>query len=281
MEEVKLLAAGDLRAGRMRRGRSDHRLRSIMLRPPSGGLALLALLGLFAASGAVQAQPTSEPRTVDSSFGLPGGAEMTYGLALPAGYDEAPDTPRPLILVLHPGGRGRYYGRSFMQQIVEPGLRRWGAILVAPDVPDRNWSSDESNRAVMALLEHLLAEHAIDRARILVTGYSMGGRGTWFLAARNTDFFTGAIPMAASPASQRLEALSSMPIHAIHSADDEVVAYEPAAEAIRRLEAMGGTVRLTRLAGVGHYEMGGFIGPLQEAGEWMWAEWERRETGIR
>ncbi|MQA89171.1 MAG: hypothetical protein GEU90_02880 [Gemmatimonas sp.] len=265
-------------------GEAARHFQSTVLRPRwrrRAMLALLALPGIVAAPVAARAQLTSPPRTLDASFAVPGGPEMTYGIALPAGYDEAPDTPRPLVLALHPGGRGRYYGRSFMQQVIEPGLRSWGAIFVAPDVPDRNWATDASSRAVMALLEHVLAEHAVDRQRILVTGYSMGGRGTWFLATRNADFFTGAIPMAGSPGSVRLDPLSSMPLHAIHSADDEVVPYPPAAQAVERLEAMGGAVQLIRLDGVDHYDMGAYIGPLQEAAEWMWQEWERREAESR
>ncbi len=221
------------------------------------------------------------PRIVETSFALPDGGEMNYGVALPAGYDEGPDRPRPLVLVLHPGGRGRYYGTSFMRQMIEPGLRSWGAIFVAPDVPARSWATAESSRAVMALLEHVFSEHAVDRRRIVVTGYSMGGRGTWYLATRNADFFTGAIPMASSPGNDPLDRLSSTPVHAIHSVDDEVVPFEPAFEALQSLYAMGGTVRLIRLSGVGHYQMGAYIGPLQQAGEWMWEEWERRAAETR
>lgn len=239
-------------------------------------LALVVLSGLVAAPGAVRAQLTGAPRVVDASFVLPDGAEITYAVALPAGYDTAPEMPRPLVLSLHPGGRGRHYGRTFMQQIIEPGLRRWGAIIVAPDVPDRSWATGVSSRAVRALLEHVLAAHAIDRERILVTGYSMGGRGAWFLASRHPDLFTGAIPMAGAPGSGRLDSVSSMPVLAIHSADDEVVPYDPAAKAIERLEAMGAPARLDRLDGVSHFEMGAFIEPLQAAGEWIWEQWERR-----
>jgi poly(3-hydroxybutyrate) depolymerase len=242
-------------------------------------LALAALVGTPCGTRAEQV--LDAPRIVETSYPLPDGGEITYGLALPAGYDEDPDEARPLVLALHPGGRGSYYGSSFMRQVIEPGLRSWGAIFVAPDVPDRSWATDASSRAVLALLEHVLAGHAVDRSRILVTGYSMGGRGAWYFANRNPDFFTGAIPMAGAPGNDSLDPLRSMPVHAIQSVDDEVMPYEPTEATVRRIEAMGGTVRLIRLLGVGHYQMGAYVGPLQAAGAWVWEEWERRAVETR
>ena len=73
---------------------------------------------------------------VETAVELTDGTALRYGIATPAGTDG--DAPRPLVLVLHPGDRGEYYGSSFMQSIVEPALRSWGAVMVAPDVPDRS-----------------------------------------------------------------------------------------------------------------------------------------------
>lgn len=36
--------------------------------------------------------------------------------------------------------------------------------------------------------------YRIDPARTLLTGYSMGAMGTWYLAARHQDIFRAAIP---------------------------------------------------------------------------------------
>ena len=139
------------------------------------------------------AQTQAAPRVTETVFKLSGGEEMLYGISLPAGYDSESSDPRPLILALHPGGRAPYYGSNFMRQIVEPALRGWGAVIVAPDVPAPSWANEDSEQAVLALLDDVLENHTIDRARILVTGFSMGGRGTWYMATRHADLFTGAI----------------------------------------------------------------------------------------
>ena len=201
---------------------------------------------------------------------------MRYALLVPAGYDVS--DPRPLVLALHPGGgRTPYYGGGFMRQIVEPALRSWDAIIVAPDAPTRAWTSETAERAVLELLDSILEDYTIDRDRILVTGFSLGGRGTWFMATRHADVFTGAIPIAGSPGddSLDLDGLESMPIHIIHSRDDEVVPYAPARAAAAALRERGHPVWFTELRGIGHFAMGGYVDVLRQAGDWMMEQWER------
>ena len=110
-------------------------------------------------------------------FELDDGREMRYGLSVPTDYDASADEAHPLILALHPGGRAPYYGSSFMQSIVEPALRGWEAVIVAPDVPSRSWSDRESESAVLALVDQVMKTHSIDPTQILITGFSMGGGG--------------------------------------------------------------------------------------------------------
>ena len=196
---------------------------------------------------------------------------MTYGLSVPSG-----DAPYPLILALHPGGgRTAYYGTMFMQSIVEPAFRDWNPIIVAPDVPTQAWTSDVADRAVMALLEDVSARYDIDRTRVLVTGFSLGGHGTWFFATRHPDLFTGAIPMAGSPGNSTLDSLGTMPVHIIHGRDDEVVPFGPAREAAGSLADRDHPVELTAIDGVGHFTMGAYVEHLRSAAEWMVEQWER------
>lgn len=204
---------------------------------------------------------------------------MQYALSLPAGYD--PAVPRPLVLALHPGGREPYYGSWFMHTIVEPALRGWGAIVVAPDVPDENWTTELSEQSVLALLDQVRDEHAIDPDRILVTGFSMGGRGAWHFVVRRPDIFTGAIVMATGPGRGSLESLSETPLYIIHSPDDEVVPYAPSERLALELADRGYPVQFMRLPGASHGMMGDYVGPLGVAGAWVAARWRDRETAAR
>lgn len=232
------------------------------------GLLLLAATPLAAQGG----RPSMEHLV----FTIDGHGEMPYAISLPDGYD--PDgAPRPLVLALHPGGiTGAYYGSRNLQTIFEPALRGLGAVMVAPDVPTRRWNSEVADQGVMALLMQVVDNYNIDRARVLVTGFSLGGAGTWFFAGQHADFFTGAIPIAGRANDLDPDAFGDMPIHIIHSRVDEVVPFEPAEAAFHQLDAAGHPVAFTPLEGVGHFNMGSYVPSLQAAGDWMVAQWDAR-----
>jgi predicted peptidase len=228
---------------------------------------MLIALTLFAALSQ-QAAPAVLQRT----FVAPEAGRILYGISIPPGYTSR--EPRPLVLALHPGGeRTPYYGLSFMRGIVSPALMELGAIIVAPDCPTRAWSDPEAERAVMALLESVMKEYAIDRRRVLVTGFSLGGRGTWFMSSRHADFFTGAIPIAGSSGEEPLDRLGRIPTYVIHSRNDQVVPFDPDQRTTQQLEKLGRTVRFEALEGLGHYEMGGYIDALARAGRWVAERW--------
>lgn len=202
---------------------------------------------------------------------------ITYGISAPS--DDKPAALHPLVLALHPGGeRIAYYGSRFMSQVVLPALGDLHAVIVAPDCPTRSWADPMADRAVMALLEKIRQQYAIDRGRILVTGFSMGGRGTWFMASRHADLFTAAIPMAASVGDEAPDRLGIIPTYIIHSRDDEVVPFEPAERNARQLETLGRAVRFEELRGFGHYQMGRYVDALRRAGRWIAEAWEKRDA---
>ncbi|MXY23110.1 MAG: prolyl oligopeptidase family serine peptidase [Acidobacteria bacterium] len=242
--------------------------------PSAFGATLVATALLLAGVTAIAAQ--GSPTMEHLVFNIDGHGNMPYAVSVPDGYD--PDgEPRPLVLALHPGGiTGAYYGSRNLRGIFEPGLRGLGAVMVAPDVPTRRWNSDVANRGVMALLQQVVDTYNIDRSRILVTGFSLGGAGTWFFAGQHPDFFTGAIPIAGRASDLDPEAFGDMPIHIIHSRADEVVPFEPAEAAFDQLEAAGHPVAFTPLEGVGHFNMGSYVPSLQAAGDWMVARWDGR-----
>ena len=229
------------------------------------------VLALFAASTVVLAQSSPAPRIQPRVIDVPGQGQMGYTISIPRDLER--NGPRPLVLALHPGGGSR--GGTFLYQIVEPALRDWKAVIVAPDSPNRTWSDDAAEQSVLFLLDDLLDSYPIDRTQILVTGFSMGGFGTWFMATHHPDRFSGAIPIASAPRDNPLEGLGTMPIHIIHSRDDERVPIGPAREAADALAAGHHTVRFTELDGIGHYAMGGYVEALRQAGEWMKEQWGR------
>jgi predicted peptidase len=221
--------------------------------------ALLALL-LFAA----------EIRNL--SMPLDQGGQLLYGLLLPDGYRAG--AARPLILALHPGGaRMPYYGSAYVRAVVAPAVQGVGAIVVAPDCQWPRWTDPDAERAVMSLLDRIEGEYTIDRRRVIVTGFSMGGSGTWFMASRHRDRFTAAIPMAASAGDLPIDTLATMPTYMIHSRRDEVVPFAPAARLARDLGDQGRPIRFEALGEPTHFEMTAYIPALRRAIDWITARW--------
>jgi len=199
---------------------------------------------------------------------------MPYALAIPRGY-EAEASP-PLVLALHPGGaRIPYYGAAFVEQVVARGLDNLHALIVAPDCPTPSWTDPLADRAVMALIDIVRADYTVDPRRILVTGFSLGGRGTWFMASHHADLFTAAIAMAASTGDEPLDTLATIPTYVIHSREDQVVPFGPTERTARALERLGRPIRFEALENIGHYEMGGYVDSLRRAGRWVAERWKQ------
>ena len=123
---------------------------------------------------------------------------LRFSVAIPDGYESG--RPVPLVLALHYGGTVTpFYGMGLLQGLVEPALRQLGAIIAAPDNVANGWSNPRSEANVLALLDAIQEDYSIDPGKTLLLGYSMGGMGTWYLAARHPERFKAAIPIAGRP----------------------------------------------------------------------------------
>jgi predicted peptidase len=222
------------------------------------------------------------------------GLELRYTISIPLELDT--DTPAPLVLALHYGWQGdlpQYYGRGFLEPMVEPAFAGLGAIIVAPDCPDTDWHQPRSEKALLVLLDEIRSEFSVSPDRIVITGYSLGGMGTWFLAVEHPEIFSAAIPMASPPMLDRPdgslrtslnrffeggavpahEAIGGMPFYAIHGRLDEVIPLAPVQEAIEDLKAGGASIEFVIVEGASHYDMGWYVDPLKRAVEWLKQIW--------
>lgn len=196
-----------------------------------------------------------------------------YTISVPPDYSST--TPAPLILALHfgvGGGSSAGAGGDVLRVLVNPALASLGAIIVAPDSVRGNWSTPENEKAVIALLDKVMAAYAIDRKRIAVTGFSMGGSGAWHFAQKFPDLFSAAIPIAGRPP----ESADGwkLPVLAIHSHDDQVVPFAPADTRITELKNAGVNARMIALTGISHYETSRFQDALKQAAPWLREVWK-------
>ena len=198
---------------------------------------------------------------------------IRYTISIPPNY--SPAAPVPLILALHFGVRGgdaAGAGGDVVQILIGPALAELGAIIVAPDSVRGNWSSPENEKAVNALLDMVLDHYAIDKKKVAVTGFSMGGTGSWHFAEKFPERFSAAIPVAGRPPTSASG--WRLPVLAIHSRDDQVAPFGPTEARIAELQNAGVNAKLIALTGVTHYQTYRFRDALQQAVPWLREVWK-------
>jgi len=167
-----------------------------------------------------------------------------YLLYLPREYSARP-RGWPLLLSLHGGGeRGddlHLLTRHGIPKLVAEG-QHFPCIVVAPQCPADAWWSAE---VLLALLDEVEGTHAIDVDRAYVTGYSIGGFGTWALALAAPRRFAALAPICGGGEYWRAETIAHLPIWAFHGARDTRVPLRIGAEMVEALARCGGNVRFT------------------------------------
>lgn len=234
---------------------------------------ILPLLPAGASAQVSGTAPALTPGLHRLIFQRDDGPPISYAISIPANY--SPSKPVPLILALHFGvgaGDAAGAGGDMVEILIGPALAQLGAIIVAPDSVRGNWSTPENEKAVNALLDMVLARYAIDKKKVAVTGYSMGGTGSWHFAKEFPQRFSAAIPIAGTPSESA--AGWRLPVLAIHSRDDQVAPFGPTETRIAQLQKAGVNARLILLTGITHYETDRFQGALQQAVPWLREIWK-------
>ena len=223
-------------------------------------------------SGSAQAYP-STPGMYNLTTQADG-QTVYYTLRIPAGYDG--DTALPVILCLHFGGQPtEFYGGRFLGLIPLPGLGSLSAILVAPTAHQRGWATPTGEAAAFAALAEVEQHLTVDTRRRVVMGYSMGGSGTWHMAAKFRQHFVAAIPIAGTPRQTELEKLRDLPLYVIHSQDDRIVPIDDDAKAVERLQAMRAPVEFARLPSGDHFDYRPVIAELRNVCTWLETVWQQ------
>jgi polyhydroxybutyrate depolymerase len=122
------------------------------------------------------------------------GLERSYVLHVPPSYDGA--TPAPLLVALHANASS---GRA-MQALtgLDEAADEAGMIVAYPDSYDTGWAEDATNTDtvddagfIIALIDALSADYAIDPDQVFLTGFANGGLMAFRLACEQPQRFAG------------------------------------------------------------------------------------------
>lgn len=134
-------------------------------------------------------------------------------------------TGLPLLVFLHGAGeRGtqtEHLSRHGIPRLVERG-KEYPAVVFCPQCPaDCVW--DNIPHRLKATIEHVVRTYAILPDRILLTGASMGGFGTWMTAMTYPNDFAAIAPISGGGMAWRVGNLATTPVFIAHGDADSLV----------------------------------------------------------
>ncbi len=227
--------------------------RSIYKRVNIKFLSLAASLTLACGPGAVaQNQPaaasTQQAKTFEKEVLVK--VRLDYLLSLPANYNSSAQS-WPLVLFLHGSGESgsdlskvKTHGPPKVVDAKGP----FPFILVSPQSNGRGWNPEALN----ALLDAVMKEYRVDPDRVYLTGLSMGGYGTWALAAAHPEKFAAIAPICGGGNPADAPKLAKLPIWVFHGAKDNTVPLKRSEEMVEAIKAAGGNPKFTVYPEAGH-----------------------------
>lgn len=173
---------------------------------------------------------------------------LPYRLLLPENYNAA--KKYPLIFFMHGAGeRGNdnekqlvHGAKLFLKEEVR---KNFAAIIVFPQCPEKSfWSNvdfktDSNGKRIFnfqsaaapslgmklanALLLQVIKKYPVNKKQVYVGGLSMGGMGTFEIAARNPKLFAAAFPICGGGDPATAKKMRKIKWWVFHGAQDDVV----------------------------------------------------------
>jgi predicted peptidase len=216
-----------------------------------------------------------------------GALTLKYQVYVPPTYDGR--TALPVILFMHGSGERGSDGLK-QTQVGMPAQIRWhrdwfNAIVVMPQCPDDSVFRGAVADATYAALERSVKEFRGDRARIYVTGLSMGGYGTWQEVIDHPGIFAAAVAVSGGltpsadmdnlfvtvkgddPYAYVAAQTKGVPVWIFHGAKDDVVPTIQAQKLVKAMRDAGTDVKYTEYPDIGH---GAWEPAYADEALWKW-----------
>lgn len=217
--------------------------------------AMLSLLPTLA-SAAQRAETGFVRRVFHDEAG-----EHKYVVYVPNGY--TPNRAWPVMLFLHGAGErgndGFRHSQAALGQII-PRWRSFPWIVVFPQAEDTRgpiktvWAADAPDgKRALAILDEVERTYRVDSSRRVLSGWSMGGRGAYMLAAAYPDRWSAVLPIAGWADLDLAPQLANVPLWSFHGTDDSLVPFDDDRTLIEAIRNAGGRPLFTALPNEAHY----------------------------
>jgi predicted peptidase len=180
----------------------------------------------------------------------------------------------PLVIYLH-GKGNRVLTREhlgFAAACAKPAnYAERPCFIFAPQCPDENGWSGATGANVLKTLKDLMRQLPIDPKRVYLTGYSMGGFGTFTFLNDEPRMFAAGIPIAGGANVGIARNLRRIPLWIFHGEKDETVSPDGSRAMAKELEKLKAPAKYTEFPGEGH-GIGGKIFDDPEVHKWLFAQ---------
>lgn len=182
----------------------------------------------------------------------------------------------PLFVDLHPGAltpRPTYhtfFNCSFRNALEENGMK---AYILSPNAQGLLWYDKFNENQIVNLVKFAIENLNVDPNKIVVTGYSDGGNGSWFFADNHPELFSAGIPLASSYPLQVTSEGSvkkiDVPLYVIQGELDVIFPYTNAETRVQQAVDVGSDIILVKGEGLGHDEFCSYVPYVKDALEWL------------
>lgn len=244
-----------------------------------------------AASNAAPAkpQPSAERRPgtgfQDKVYRDPDGSESKYAVFIPHNYDGS--KPFPAILFLHGAGSDGSDGRLHLGLGLAPAIRKrnedFPFVAIFPQArKGEGWKGEgwkagsPGGKRALAILDQVMKDYRIDADRVCLSGMSMGGEGTWSLAAADPQRWAAIVPICHGGNTATAARLKDVPCWCFHGVADKVIPIQRSRDMIQAIKDAGGQPLFWELSGVDHASCADHAYAIPDLIEWLLQQNRRR-----
>jgi len=189
-------------------------------------------------------------------------------------YEPGSKSGSPLLVILHGAGER---GSDNIKQL-NPGTimfireirKKYDPLILLPQCPSDNvWTINPKRpfnnfyldsipvsptlEIVRDITLKLIKDYHVDTNRIYITGYSMGGTGTWEMILRNPDLFAAALPICGASDPSKVFLVKDMHIWAFSAENDQFYNYRETEETVEKLKESNSDIKYTLYRNQEHY----------------------------
>jgi predicted peptidase len=239
-------------------------------------LLMLQAIFLVGSSWAGTVETGFLNRTVRS-----GGSTYRYQVYVPRNHSVKKKWP--VVLFLHGSGErgkdGLLQTAIGLPDAIRRHMERFPMVVVMPQCPaNSHWTERQAAKQAIAVLDRAITEFNGDVERVYLTGLSMGGAGTWYLASRYPHKFAAVVPVCAwvlppsgvdsifedlpadaqeivkseDPYLTLAKRLYKLPIWIFHGEADKVVLPQESRRMAEAFKTLNSTAKYTEYEKIGH-----------------------------